>query len=81
MESTPRSHKLLGQVLKDLDLVTERQIQKALSVQRAAGGKIGELLVTMGYISREELTFGLAVHRGEIEPRQNPESPEVNPLA
>ena len=72
MEDVPQTRKLLGQVLKDLELVTERQIQKALSVQRAAGGKIGELLVTMGYISREELTFGLAVHRGEIEPRHHP---------
>ncbi|HVR84989.1 MAG TPA: hypothetical protein VMU54_11805 [Planctomycetota bacterium] len=72
MQSSSRSSKQLGQVLKDLELVTEVQIQKALEAQRAAGGLIGELLVRMGVISQEELIFGLAVQRGDINPRRPP---------
>lgn len=69
--------KPLGQLLKEMELLTEGQIQEALSFQRTKGGALGDILVELGYISREELLLALAAQRGmdvvnldelEIEP-------------
>lgn len=56
--------KALGQVLKDLGLVTEPQIQDALRIQREKGGRIGGILVELGRISPEELVLGLSAQEG-----------------
>lgn len=47
--------KRLGQALIDAGLLAEDQIEKALELQRIEGGKIGENLVRLGYISEERL--------------------------
>ncbi len=54
----------LGQILKGMELVTEAQIQEALSVQREEGGAIGEVLVDLGYISEEEKLLALGAQVG-----------------
>jgi len=68
--------RLLGRILKDMDLVTESQIQEALAIQRDRGGAIGEILVELGYIAREDLTLALATQSGmEVVDLQGQEIP------
>lgn len=52
--------KPLGQILKELELVKEGQIQEALSTQRQKGGLLGDILIELGYIGKEELRLALA---------------------
>lgn len=47
--------KRLGQALIEANMLTEEQLSKALELQRIEGGKIGENLVRLGYISEESL--------------------------
>ena len=56
--------KPLGQLLKEMELVTEAQIQEALQIQRKKGGVIGEILVELGYVGKEEILLALAAQRG-----------------
>ena len=56
--------KPLGQLLKEMELVTEGHIQEALIVQRKKGGVIGEILVELGYVSKEEILLALAAQMG-----------------
>ncbi|HEX7896272.1 MAG TPA: hypothetical protein VF950_00735 [Planctomycetota bacterium] len=56
--------KRLGEVLQELELVDEDRIREALKIQREKGGLIGEILVTLGYVSQEEVQLALAVGRG-----------------
>ncbi len=56
--------KPLGQVLKEMELVNEGQIQEAISIQRKEGGVIGEILVKLGYVAREEILLALAAQMG-----------------
>jgi len=56
--------RLLGQVLKEMELVSEGQIQEALSLQRKKGGAMGEILVELGYITGEELLLASAAQNG-----------------
>lgn len=64
-EEDPCKGKPLGQVLKYMELIGEGQIQEALQVQRRKGGLIGEILIDLGYIAREELVLALAVQSGK----------------
>ncbi len=56
--------KPLGQLLKEMELVTEAQIQEALQVQRKQGGVLGEILVGLEYVSKDEILLALAAQRG-----------------
>jgi type IV pilus assembly protein PilB len=56
--------KPIGQILKEMDLVSEGQIQEALAIQREKGGMIGDILVKLGYISKDHLMLGLASQMG-----------------
>src|SRR5436190_15494614 len=56
--------KPLGQVLKEMELVNEGQIQEALSIQRKEGGVLGDILVKLGYVAREEILLALAAQMG-----------------
>ncbi|MFN3480144.1 MAG: polysaccharide biosynthesis protein [Thermodesulfovibrionales bacterium] len=47
--------KKLGEALIEARLLTEDQIDRALKLQRIEGGKIGENLVKLGFISKKEL--------------------------
>ncbi|MHC4607779.1 MAG: GspE/PulE family protein, partial [Planctomycetota bacterium] len=58
------SQKPLGQLLKEMELVTEGQIQEALMHQRDKGGALGDVLVELGYVSREELLLALGAQMG-----------------
>ncbi|HLF91881.1 MAG TPA: ATPase, T2SS/T4P/T4SS family [Planctomycetota bacterium] len=47
-----------------MELVNEGQIQEALSIQRKEGGVLGEILVKLGYVAREEILLALAAQMG-----------------
>ena len=55
---------MLGQVLKQMKLITESQVQEALAKQRTDGGAIGGILVELGYITDDELTMALGAQVG-----------------
>lgn len=63
-QDVERRKKLLGRILKEMGLVTESQVQEALAVQKERGGAIGEILVELNYITREDLTLALASQAG-----------------
>jgi len=54
----------LGQLLKEMGVVTEYEIQEALQVQQEKGGTLGEILVEMGFIDEKDLLFALAIQAG-----------------
>ncbi len=63
-QETEYRKSLLGRILKDMDLVTESQVQEAVAIQRERGGAVGDILVERGYITREDLTLALATQSG-----------------
>ncbi len=56
--------KLIGQILREMELVSEPQIQQALTIQHDRGGVVGEILVGLGYVAREEVLLALAAQVG-----------------
>jgi type II secretory ATPase GspE/PulE/Tfp pilus assembly ATPase PilB-like protein len=56
--------KRIGQILREMELVSEAQIQEALSVQHRQGGVLGEILVRLGYAARDEINLALAAQIG-----------------
>jgi len=54
----------LGQILKEMELITESQLQEALAVQRNEGGVLGQILVRLGYVANEEVLLALAAQMG-----------------
>lgn len=55
-----KRRKLLGQILKEIELVTEGDIQEALSRQKKSGGLTGKILIEMGVCSEGDITMALA---------------------
>ena len=54
----------IGQMLIEANLVTESQVQEALSLQAKEGGRLGSKLVKLGYISEKTLISFLQKHYG-----------------
>jgi hypothetical protein len=54
-ESSKRGESRLGMILVKKGLVGKPDLEKALSEQRASGGKLGNVLIKMGALSKEEL--------------------------
>ncbi len=52
--------KRLGDVLKDAGLIDESQLQAALTHQRNWGGKIGAILVEMGFVTETDLAKAMS---------------------
>ncbi|NJD18705.1 MAG: hypothetical protein FIA95_05405 [Gemmatimonadetes bacterium] len=50
----------IGQILMGLGRLTEEGCQRALEYQRQHGGYFGEALLALGYVSQDELDWGLA---------------------
>ncbi len=50
----------LGNLLVDLEFLTESQLDRALAAQREEGGRLGEILVSRGLLSGGELAQALA---------------------
>ena len=47
--------KILGQILKEMKCVTESQVQEALAIQKQRGGVIGEIPVSLGYVTEADV--------------------------
>ncbi|RME04278.1 MAG: pilus assembly protein PilB [Planctomycetota bacterium] len=56
--------KSLGELLKEMELITDEELKKALKIQRKKGGALGKILVDLGYISEEDVGFALAAQMG-----------------
>jgi len=54
------ARRLLGQILKGYGVIHEGMVQEALVLQREKGGRIGEILMGLEYISRQDLAKALA---------------------
>jgi hypothetical protein len=44
-----------GELLVKEGLISTNQLEKAISVQRQQGGRLGEILVEMGFIKEEDM--------------------------
>ncbi len=53
-----------GQLLLQANLITEQQLEEALEYQRAHGGRLGEVLCELGYLTNEDLTRTLGTKYG-----------------
>src|SRR5262245_14684151 len=56
--------KPLGQILKQMGLVSEYDIQQALATQKEKGGAIGQIFIQNGQITEDDLYRALATQRG-----------------
>lgn len=52
-EPVPIPHKRLGEVLLEEEAITREQLEKALAIQRAEGGFVGQILVNLGFTTQE----------------------------
>lgn len=59
--------KPIGQILKDMDLITELDIQEALQDQKSKGGALGRILVEKDLITDADLRIAIAKQSG-MEP-------------
>jgi type IV pilus assembly protein PilB len=57
-------NKQLGELLIERGILTQRQLEKALLVQRERGGLIGELIVELGFAKEEDIAQALTVQYG-----------------
>jgi len=65
MQAAPvKKRKRLGEMLIDKGLIDEAQLQEGLQHQRVHGGRIGEVLVTLGHLAEEDLTSNLGQQLG-----------------
>ena len=51
---------LIGEVMMASGVITGAQLAKALEYQKQKGGKLGAVLIHMGYISEEKLKESIA---------------------
>ena len=56
--------KTIGRILKEMKLITESQIQEALAIQKERGGALGGILVSLNYITENELLIALGTQSG-----------------
>ena len=56
--------KLLGQILVEMQVVTERDLQVALEDQRSTGTLLGDALVARGACSRRQVLHAVELQRG-----------------
>lgn len=57
-------NKQLGDLLIERNIINERQLEKALAVQKERGGLIGELLVELGFAKEEDIAQSLTAQYG-----------------
>lgn len=56
--------KQLGELLMERKIINQRQLERALQVQRERGGLIGEILVELGYAKEEDIAQALTAQYG-----------------
>ena len=55
--------RLLGQILIETNLISERQLARALEAQRETGQILGEILIAHGWLTRTALGDALRLQR------------------
>jgi hypothetical protein len=75
----------LGEILLEADVLTKRQLSKALAMQEAGDKRrLGEILVDLGYITVEDLTDMMMMngspHKGRLPVVEEPIVPTVQPI-
>lgn len=56
--------KQLGELLIERGVINQKQLDKALQVQKEKGGLIGEVLVEMGFAKEEDIAHALTAQYG-----------------
>ena len=56
--------KQLGELLIDCRLITQEQLGKALALQKEKGGLVGQILVSLNYVSEEAIAQALTAQYG-----------------
>lgn len=56
--------KRLGDMLIELNYITEGDLQEALKIQKQTGDKVGEILINKGFITEDDLLQALEVQLG-----------------
>ena len=71
--------RLIGQILKDLGVAHEGAIQEALAIQQERSGRIGEILISLGHITKQDLARALATQAGMpfLDLAKQPPTPEA----
>ena len=71
----------LGDIVVERNMVTPHQLEQALEEQRVHGGKLGETLVELGFITRVELAGAISEQWDDLRRRRGGESSELKPRA
>ncbi len=71
--------KRLGEILVESGVIDENQLKEALKIQREKGGLLGDVLVSLGYVSEDNLAKSLSEHLGLklVDPLSYDINPEV----
>jgi type IV pilus assembly protein PilB len=64
---SPEKKHLIGELLKDEGLITDEQLNEALSEQRTSGKMLGRILVEKGYVGEEDVLSVLSIQLGMKE--------------
>jgi hypothetical protein len=64
----------LGDIVLERNMVTPHQLQQALDEQRVSGGKLGETLVELGFITRVELAGAISEQWDDLRRRRGNET-------
>jgi hypothetical protein len=69
----------LGDIVLERNMVTPHQLQQALDEQRSSGGKLGETLVELGFITRVELAGVISEQWDDLRRCRGNETAAVEP--
>ena len=62
---TEAKRRIFGQLLKDKGFVTDNQIQEALAIQKQKGGPIGDILVSLHYVTNDQIMLAMSEYLGQ----------------
>ena len=76
---TPSIKRPIGEIFVERGLVEESQLDEALEQQRKTGGRLGEILIASGKLSRLELASALADQWASFQKLRPPDASEAPP--
>ncbi len=56
--------KRIGEVLLERGVITQKELEKALALQKEQGGLMGQILIQLGYVTEEEIALALTAQYG-----------------
>ena len=62
---TEAKRRLFAQILKDKGFATENQIQEALAIQKQKGSLIGDILVSLHYVTNDQIMLAMSEYLGQ----------------